>query len=428
MDSTRDNPGVLLIEPSRSRELTYPLGLAYLAGNLRRAGATVHGIDLRIESDAALNRLLKTQPFAIAGIRVMSTEVRRAASIAALVRRLQPRALIVAGGPHATLAPNDVLARVGVDAAVRGDGELPLAKLWSGEPTPPGVVRGDGGSAEVYVHDELGALDFPDRTTFPMHRYYRQGSFGGIARTAMIATRGCVKRCSYCSAHALCRGSFRKREPDAVVEEIRRLRAEHGMRGVVFEDDALVIDPGWAKELFERIAVRAPGTTIDLPNGANPDLLDEDLLNAMAGAGVRSIAFGLESLCGDNQRSIDRTFDVGHLERVARHARRRGISTTGYFLIGLPHDTPLGLLSQAAAIRRLPLDLAHVSVYRRLPGQPLQQAHRPMAWTALRAVRAGFYLQYYGEPARLGAVVDRAGGGLSGVTTIARRAARWLRW
>ena len=427
MSPMRANPSVLLVEPGGGFDLTYPLGLAYLAGHLRRAGVAVHGIDLRIEPESALRRLLQEQRFDVVGIRALSTGVREASAIAALVRRELPSATIVAGGPHATLAPGDALDRIGADAAIRGDGERPLLGLVRGEPAPPGLVRRGACCVEVHVHADLGELDFPDRTTFPMNRYYQQGSFGNLARTAMIATRGCVQRCGYCSANALCRGSFRKRETDSVIDEIRQLRTEHAVRGIVFEDDALLLDADWARELWVRIAARAPGTAIDLPNGVNPDLLDESMIDVMADAGVRSIAFGLESLCRDNLRAIDRLYDVDHFERVARHARKRGIATTGYFLIGLPHDTPRSLLSQAAAIRRLPLDLAHVSVSRRLPGQPLQSADSPLSDRALRSLRMAFYALVYAEPSRVAALVTRAGGGLPGVGRLAMRAAHWLR-
>jgi len=427
MAPTRDDPSVLLIEPGGGFDLTYPLGLGYLAGHLRRAAIAVRGVDLRIDPRSRLIALLKQQRFDLVGIRVMSTTVEEARGVATLVRQLQPSARLVVGGPHATLAPADALRRIGADAAIRGDGEVPLVALVRGESNAPGVVRPGGADSEVYVHAELGDLDFPDRTTFPMDRYYRQGSFGSIPRTAMIASRGCFRRCGYCSANALSLGSFRKRQPEAVVEEIRRLGKEHGVRGFVFEDDAMLLDADWARALFAAIAARAPGAVIDLPNGVNPDLLDETMLDVMAEAGVRSIAFGLESLGRDNLYSLDRVFDRDHLEAMAAHARKRGIATTGYFLIGLPHDTPRSLLSEFAAIRRLPLDIAHVSVFRRLPGQPLQSADAQMSEATLRALRSLFYATYYATPSRAVGMVRRAGGGMPGALRLAIRAASWLR-
>jgi anaerobic magnesium-protoporphyrin IX monomethyl ester cyclase len=418
---------VLLLDPGPAGEPTYPLGLAYLAGYLLRAGVVVRGVDLRVDEPATLQRTLQQYSFDLVAIRVLSTTVHHAASAAAVVRSLQPSARIVAGGPHATLAPSDALDRIGADAVIRGDGERPLLAVLSDESDAPGVMRRGGEPSGVYVHPDLGELDFPDRKTFALDRYYRQGAFGALPRTAMIATRGCVRCCGYCAANALSLGSFRKRETDSVIEEIRQISRDHGVCGVVFEDDNILLDPAWGRALFERIAQRVPETIIDLPNGVNPDLVDEATIDAMAAAGVRSIAFGLESLHRDSLRAIERLFDLDHFVRVATYARKQGICTTGYFLIGLPQEMRGALLSQAAAIRRLPLDMAHASVLRRLPGQPLQLAGSARSDAVLGALRAAFYLLYYADPRRGARLFARAGGDLAGVRRLGDRAVHWLR-
>ncbi|HQB44932.1 MAG TPA: cobalamin B12-binding domain-containing protein, partial [Polyangiaceae bacterium] len=96
---------VLLVHPSRPRERTYPLGLAYLAAAAKRAGALVLGCDLRIDPPAKLVELLRQHPFDYVGITALSTTLSEAAFIVQQVRRIQPASFVVVGGPHATLAP-----------------------------------------------------------------------------------------------------------------------------------------------------------------------------------------------------------------------------------------------------------------------------------------------------------------------------------
>ena len=49
---------VLLVQPAVNFERTYPLGLAYLAGHLRRRGHTVGGHDARLDGEERYRRLL----------------------------------------------------------------------------------------------------------------------------------------------------------------------------------------------------------------------------------------------------------------------------------------------------------------------------------------------------------------------------------
>lgn len=415
----------LLVQPPVNFENAYPLGPAYLAGYLRRHGVDVSGVDLGISGARSLSETLAQRSFDLVGISATSANLDAALKAATVVRRHQPGAVCVLGGPHATIAGQAPGAGELWDHLVRGDGELPLLALAQGWTDHPGVVpaHGDPDAAGVYVHPQLEDLDFPDRDVFPVAHYYA-GSLKPGRWTAMIASRGCSRDCAHCAAPALSLRRFRTRSVDSVLEELRQLRTDHAVDGVLFEDDALFLDPSWADELFEAIARAELPLRFELPNGVDPMQLDADRVALLARAGVTSISLGIETLDPVAQHRLRRVIDPIHLRTVIEAARRNGIRIAGYFLIGLPGDTVASIAHDYRHIRRLDLDLAHVSVLQDLPGIDLP-APTPAGRRFLEPLGRGFYAYYYVSPSRALHAARRDG---ASPRQVARRLARFVRW
>ncbi len=83
------------------------------------------------------------------------------------------------------------------------------------------------------VHD-LNDLPYPDRK-------YERRAFLGRNSTYMLASRGCIRTCSFCSIHMFYRSApgkvVRLRTPQNVVEEMRMLYDEHDITLFLFQDD-----------------------------------------------------------------------------------------------------------------------------------------------------------------------------------------------
>jgi len=403
---------VLLLQPLVNFEKTFPLGLAYIAGYLRRHGVEVHGFDARVSGMDALPDLLRREPFDLVAITAYSSNLPDVAACAAQVARIQPGATLVMGGPHATLGlepqgPPDMWHYM-----VRGDGEAPLLALCRGETDAPGLVPAGqpmDDPEQIYLHPDLADLDFPDREVFPVAEFYT-GALKQEVLTAVIASRGCPCRCAYCAASALSRGDRRRREPAAVVEEIHRLKTDHNVGQVLLEDDNIFLDRRWASDLLGALARARHGVNIDLPNGVDPMLLDSELLHLARDAGVCSISLGVESLIPDNQRAMGRVIDPDHLRWVIQACHGLGIRIAAFFIIGLPFDTVPGILRQYRDIRRLGLDLAHVSVYQHLPGLGLQVSPpSPSEAKTLSRLHRLFYPYFYADPTKIMKVLRDSG-------------------
>jgi len=419
---------VLLVQSALDFERTYPLGLAYLAGHLRRAGIDVTGFDCRLRAQADLVGLLKAQPFDWIGLAAYSTNLQHVVRTAQTVRRHQPNATLVVGGPHATLLPEHTAALTGCDHVVRGDGERPLVQLLRGE-VGAGIYTPAAGRpdrAGIHTQQTLETVDFPDREVFPVASYYRNHLRGRGRWTAMITSRGCRLACRHCAAPRLSNGQHRTRRYEAIGAELDQLQTDHGIDGVYLEDDNLLLDRQWALGLFEAIARRPQSPRLELPNGVPPALLDAQIIAAMARAGVRAVAVGVESLAPADLETLNRPLDLRRLSRLVTVAHAHNIRVTAYFMLGLPGHSLSTALRTFPTLKAARFDHVHISVYRPLPGAELQWRPTPGQRLELITARDLFYLYYYARPQKLIELLDSEGWSASLLTKAFLRYLRLL--
>jgi hopanoid C-3 methylase len=169
------------------------------------------------------------------------------ADLASFIRRINPRALIVAGGVDATARPGYYLAR-GVDVVVLGEGEWVFScvvKAWSAGgdySSIANVVTREGsgprlGPGQIVDLNELPpmALDL-----IPDLGLYTDTAEGPPPAGVLLSyicwetSRGCAWRCSFCTAPS--RGSYRWMNTDAIERHLRYFRSL-GIRTIVWQED-----------------------------------------------------------------------------------------------------------------------------------------------------------------------------------------------
>ncbi len=130
-------PRVLLVGPydPHCGEYTFlapPLGVWRLAGVLQSAGVETKVFDPNCccePPQRALERELFGGAWDIVGISTTGMTLRFDLELAHIVRRVTPRALIIAGGMEATFRPELMFELGPFDLIVLGEGERPLLEL-----------------------------------------------------------------------------------------------------------------------------------------------------------------------------------------------------------------------------------------------------------------------------------------------------------
>jgi anaerobic magnesium-protoporphyrin IX monomethyl ester cyclase len=320
--------------------LSPPLGLAYIASALMADGHRVSAVDLNV-SGLNLNRIagiIERERPDVVGISAMTETITNGLAVARAVKSIAPETIIVVGGAHPTILPLEVLAEDAVDYVVVGAGERTMVDLVSalgGDGPELSDIPGLGFKTPDPHVNERGPLLHPDDLLFPARELFPI-EFYEEPYNVLTATGSCPYRCPFCSASAVWEGRRNARSPKSVVEELRTLQRSYGVDYVFFSDDIFTLDRRWVHGLLEEMK------TLDLPMrwgcATRADLVDPELLHAMAAGGCEGIQYGVES---GSQQILD---TVKHIkkERVlaaVNAAVAEGIEIACSFMVPFPDDT-----------------------------------------------------------------------------------------
>ncbi|MBI4344877.1 MAG: B12-binding domain-containing radical SAM protein [Euryarchaeota archaeon] len=352
-----------------------PLGLGYLAAVLREAGHTVAVLDGTFSSfDVLAERLEELRPRVI-GVYCMVT-MKDAAL--ALAERFKGDALLVAGGPFPTSAPQVFLGPF--DVVVRREGEATFLELverhLKGEDLHgiDGIAhKKDGEIIQNRDRDYIGDMDslpFPARDLFENQRYkeYWSDKFG-YRCTPVMGSRGCPYNCEYCARPVFGR-HYRERSPRNVVDEIEEV-LKLGYERVWFSDDVFTLKRDRTMALCDEIMAR--GLEFDWDCLCRVDSVDGELFARMRAAGCRRVFFGIESGDEGVLRTMRKRFTPEDAKRAVRLAKAAGIEVGTWFILGYPGETNETMLRTLRFSAHLPSDYLSYTMPYPLPGTDLYE-------------------------------------------------------
>jgi anaerobic magnesium-protoporphyrin IX monomethyl ester cyclase len=352
----RERRRVLLVTPDyhcgmvESAGVWMPLGLAYLAGSLRRAGFEPQIYDAMSRGDdgpAIARRIAAEQPDVVATTACTST-IAAALEVLRAARREAPEALTVIGGVHPTFMAAEVLDDPAVDVVVRGEGEHALVELLLAlrADVEPRVVRGisyrrDGGVFDTPsrpLETDLDGLPIDwDLLDWPLY-HYRTKPGSRLAITSWA--RGCTEACTFCSQQKLWQRSWRARDIDAVVAEARLLRDRFGVDTLEVADEEPTRDRARWEAILDRLIAEDLGIELLVETRADDVVRDADIIDKYRAAGVLHVYVGVESVRQDRLDAMRKNISVEQSRRAIALLNDAGIITETSFLLGFPDDTP----------------------------------------------------------------------------------------
>ncbi len=374
-------------EAEGNRYMPFPFQLAYSAALLEREDhqvMLVDGIAERMTEDAFLARAAGQG----AGLVLLEVSTPSFPEDLRMVRRLRgmvaPGTRIVLAGPHAPLStPAFLDTHPEVDFALAGEYELSLSGLAralaaGGDPAAiPGLVFRDGRGTARFTGpprlvEDLDELPLPARHLLPMHRYFDNP--GDIPEPAvqLWGSRGCPFSCSYCIWPQLMGGNrYRPRSAGAILDEMEHVIDRHGARSIYFDDDTFNI--GRERMLVFCREKRERGLDIPWAIMARADLMDEEVLAAMAGAGLAAVKYGIESADPGLLARVDKRLDLDKAIRNIGITRRLGIRMHLTFMFGIPGETRETIRRTVRLARRLDPDSVQFSLLTPLPGTRIHE-------------------------------------------------------
>ncbi len=282
----------------------------------------------------------------LVGISFMTFNAPRAYEIAWEFKRRGKT--VVLGGYHPTLLPEE--------AARHGDAVC----VGEAEPNVPRIVADfQAGRLQRFYSSRDSSFTSP----CPDRRLIRERQY--VTSTVVQATRGCHNQCEFCSVTAFCRHTFKTRPVREVVDEIRSFRN----KSILFMDDNLVADPGYAASLFRELIPLRKHWYAQIGVSATRD---PEFLELMRASGCRGVFTGFESLSQDSLNGTGKQFNRADEYREAiRRLHAHGIGVCGAFVLGFDQDTPAVFETTARFLEEAELDTLQLTVLTPFPGTQL---------------------------------------------------------
>lgn len=365
---------------AKSRTIPLPREMAYLKEYYGRLDispfALFHQYKHFGHSYQDIERLAgKSQAWLVGISSLFSAYSSEAVETAKSIRRALPHCKIVLGGHHPTENPEAIMRHEAIDYCIRGEGEQALVEL-------AGALR-TGGKIESVSGIVFREPDETIRTNSPIliekldslpppafdlieHGFYQRKSRGSAV---VCASRGCPLRCSYCSLGAASYSHYRRRSVESVLQEIDLAVTEYNAGFIDFEDENISMEKTWFVELLKGIRERFGRQNLELRamNGLFPPTLDDEVIEAMAAAGFKTLNLSLGTTSPHQLKRFLRPDVTEAFDRALSSIEKYDLHAVAYIIVGAPEQDPYESLQDLMFLAEKRV-LAGVSVFYPSPG------------------------------------------------------------
>lgn len=392
------------VPPPKYQILRYQQGIGSISAVLKKAGHLTSLIYLwQLDDDSLDRRIREFQPNLIA-VSITSGFFEFSCAVAKQVKE-RHNLLVLFGGVHPTLRPEESIAADGVFAICIGEGEYPTLELCDAleagrDPTKIANlwVRQNGTIHRNAIRPliaDLDSLPFPDRDVFPYAELLNV-----LHEAEFMGSRGCPYLCAYCVNHALInmykgKGAYvRSRSVDNLLNEIDEVTRRYPTIGFLgFHDDTFTLNPRWLKEFSEKYPARFK--KFPFWCNATAKSINEDVVRRLKQAGCYEVRIGIES-GNDHIRMeiLQKKVTRNEIVTAFRLLREAGIKSYAFNMVGLPYET-LDTIKDTIEINRLVRpDEMFCSVFTPYPGTGLDDLCREKGWFTGKTVASYFENKY----------------------------------
>lgn len=381
---------ILLINPSYSpsyggakgaivNPIHPTLGLATIAATALQRGHKVRILDLswRAYDYNIVRDEIRAFAPDVVGITATTPLMNQLRDMSVLVKDISRDILLVGGGAHPSALPVETLRESKLDLVFAGEADYSFADIVDGH-TPASVGglyyrEGD----EIVATEPRLPIENLDDLPMPAWELFHPDDYRKMSRllcrrppvTMAEFSRGCVFKCDFCASKVTMALGYRKKSPERCAEEVKRMHSL-GFREFLLADDIFTSDQKWAGAVCDAIARTGVDMAWSCTNGIRVESADIDLFRSLRRAGCYRVSFGFET----GNDAVLKAFGKGGRASIeqgkaaVKMARKAGIDTSGFFLLGLSPDTEDSMRDTIKFARELPLDMMKFGVAVAFPG------------------------------------------------------------
>jgi len=385
---------LLIYPPYTYPKKSPPIGLGYIAAVLEKDGYSVKIIDmsaLDMGYEDLERQVRKAEP-KLAGISFMTNQYNEAVNAARIVKDIDKHITVIAGGPHVSAIPKEILTTNFVDVVVVGEGERTISELANilsnGKTHELGAVDGIAykKQGQIYVNkpreliEDLDFIPLPAWHLLPVDRYSVPATGGDAAERvfAVISSRGCPNNCVFCDSHTIFGRKFRARSARNIFDELLYLNKNFGATQFDFVDDTITVNKNRILELCNLIL--SNNCRFKWMCNARVNTVEPEMLKVMKNAGCVRVEFGVES--GDPQvlKKIKKAITIEQIKNAHAMARQAELSIGSFVMVGNLGEDFSSVIKTKELLEQIDTDDVFVAIATPFPGTELYRIAKDNNW------------------------------------------------
>lgn len=311
----------------------------------------------------------------VVGISTMTPNFASACNVARLAKEVDKNILVIAGGPHPSIAGKGALSCPDIDLCVKGEGEITLVevlkKIDKHESLSDikGIIYRKNGllisnQPREYIKD-LSELCFPYETMSDVLKDF--SLYPSRAFSSVFANRGCPYKCAFCASRYIWSRKVRFRPIMHLIEEIQHLMSM-GVKNIYFCDDTFGVNKDWIFEACSALRKYCKGLKWSCQIHAR--LIDDVILEMIRKAGCYKIELGIESGNNEILEKMQKQLTIEIALEACNKIRKHGFELHAYFMAGFPEETEDSLNDTLQAIKQVKGHV-QISIFVPYPGTEL---------------------------------------------------------
>jgi radical SAM superfamily enzyme YgiQ (UPF0313 family) len=334
-----------------------PIGLIYIGSMLKHHNHEVKILDRNLNpSDNYLMMLLK-KGYDFVGVGTFTGPMLFDAIHVSKITKENSNSIVVWGGFHPTIVPEQTLKNEYVDYIVRGEGEEVFLQMVELNDKKKKFSKLKSVNLNPLAKaPDVNKLPFPDYDLVNVKNY---------DEFYIITSRGCPYRCTFCynSYGKECAKRYQNLDADKTIQLIEMLTSKYKVRTLTIPDDNFPSD----KERLKKIANGISRLGLKFYCFSRANYTDPETLHYLKKAGAWNIQMGIESGSQKMLNFMRKGTTVEMNAAAIKNLRRAGIASEGSFMIGLPTETVDDIKMTYRFIRQNKLDNGGVKIFQPFP-------------------------------------------------------------
>src|SRR5574341_1348123 len=305
---------------------------------------------------------------------------------ARIFREVNSNVLVLTGGMHATVAPDEMEAIPEFDKICQGPGESLIVDLVKDPHAFPRMILGVGAKSMA---------DWPriDRTLWPkpasgkLARKFNwplepECGWGPPPVVTLITSRVCPWQCVFCNENSYI-PNMGRRPVDMVIDELNDLDREYGVGSLVIHDSMFFQSPSWLEEWLEKYPRRA-NRVWPYWAAARADTVRQwpELFEALVHeTNWNTVSIGFESgsdrvlrILNKECTEEDNYFTIDLLTRIGDEMEREGKQPPVFWsniMLGIPGETRDDAFKSMRMVKYTKRIMPSIAFYAPYPGSAL---------------------------------------------------------